>query len=129
MRKPESSDAFIRRKSAEFEERRMQRKPIKTKDIGRKGKQLWLREAWTFMPQRNLRRRKIFVVERFRKAGYEGTTANPYRKGVEYRIGYFVLGRIGRMRNHWTWGQYCPFIPKRDLPKLLAKAQKEGTLL
>jgi hypothetical protein len=45
--KTETYKEFIKRKGAEFK----QGKPIKMKDIGRKGRHFWQREAWTFMRQ------------------------------------------------------------------------------
>jgi len=100
------------------------------KDIGRKGRHRFIREAWTFMQQHNVPE-KVFVIERLRKIRYEGRLArrSVFREGdVEYRIGYYVVGRIGRMRGRWAWGQFCPLIPKRDFPKLLRKAEREGTI-
>jgi len=47
----------------------------------------------------------------------------------EYRIGYYVVGCIGRMAGRWTWGQYSPFIPQADFATLFDKARAEGTLL
>ena len=47
----------------------------------------------------------------------------------EYRIGYYIVGKNGNKTNKWTWGQFCPFIPTEDLPKLIEKAKNEGTIL
>jgi len=49
----ESVDEFIRRKNAEWERARERQKPFKTKDVGREGRHLWYREAWTGLPQHN----------------------------------------------------------------------------
>ena len=55
---------------------------------------------------------------------------NSWQEGdIEYRIGYYIVGKIGRAEDKWTWGQYCPIIPGHDLKKLLSNAKKEGTLL
>ena len=103
---------------------------IKIKDIGREGKHFFIREAWTFLPQSDLAE-KVFVIERLRKESTEGSLAySNWRKGdIEYRIGYFIKGQIGRTKDRWIWGQYCPLIPQDDLTKLLDKARSEGTLL
>ena len=106
-------------------------KGISMKDIGRQGRHFFKREAWTFMPQWN-HNEKVFVVERLKKIKTEGTTA--HKKGakigaIEYRIGYYMLGKIGRMKGKWTWGQYCPLIPRQDLEKLFSKAKQEKTIL
>lgn len=122
----ESYKEFIKRKNREFGKGNS----IPMKDIGRKGKHYYHREAWTFMPQYNLDR-KVFVVERLRAIKSDGKVA--YRKtskdDIEYRIGYYIVGRIGNRKNKWTWGQYCSMIPKNDFKKLINKAKIEGTIL
>ena len=69
------------------------------------------------MPQSNLDE-KVFVIERIRKENYEGKLARQklWKKGeVEYRIGYYIVGKIGRAKGKWVWGQFCPMTPARDL--------------
>lgn len=124
---PEDVEQFIKRKSDEFCKKNI----VNVKDIGRKGRHFFIREAWTFMPQTNLRD-KVFILERFRKDSTEGELAykDQWRKGdIEYRIGYFIKGKIGKTAGRWLWGQYCPLIPQEDLNSLLDKAKTEGTLL
>jgi len=48
---------------------------------------------------------------------------------IEYRIGYFMVGKNGNSKGKWIWGQFCPIIPKDDLNKLLTKARKEKVIL
>ena len=123
----ESVQDFIKRKNVYFKKNRI----IKVKDIGRKGNHFFFREAWTFLPQSNLDE-KVFIIERLRKENYEGHLARQkqWKKGdIEYRIGYYIVGRIGRVKGRWVWGQFCPFIPAEDLKNLLRKAEKEGTIL
>lgn len=118
---------FIKRKNKYFKKNKI----IKTKDIGRRGNHIWAREAWTFMPQGNLNE-KVFIIERLRKESFEGnlTHQNQWNKGeIEYRIGYYIIGRIGRAKGKWVWGQFCPLIPAKDLKKLLVKAKREKTIL
>jgi len=125
--KTNSAEEFIRRKNEYFKKNKI----IKVKDIGRKGAHFFFREAWTFLPQGDLNE-KVFIIERLRKEGYEGHLARQkqWKKGdIEYRIGYFIVGKIGRAKGKWVWGQFCPFIPKEDFSKLLNKAKQEGTLL
>jgi hypothetical protein len=127
LKKIETADEFIKRKTDEFSKNKL----IEIKDIGRSGKHFLAREAWTFMPQGNLGD-KVFVIERFRKESTEGKIAytDSWKKGdIEYRIGYFIIGKIGKAAGRWVWGQYCPLIPHEDLDKLLSKARQEGTLL
>lgn len=127
----ETAQAFIQRKRCEFEADLDARKSISMKDIGRNGSHHFLRVAWTFLMQHNLPQ-KVFVVERMEWQHRKGKAA--YRRTrqvgeIEYRIGYFIVGRNGNRKNRWTWGQYCPIIPAKDLTKLLAKARKEGTII
>ena len=122
-----SAEDFIRRKNEYFKENNI----IKVKDISRKGYHVWVRESWTFMPQFNLDE-KVFVIERLRREGYEGQTEGQkqWSKGnIEYRFGYYIVGKIGRAKGRWVWGQFCPLIPKEDFKRLLYKARQERTLL
>ncbi|MCJ7793276.1 MAG: hypothetical protein MUP45_04905 [Candidatus Marinimicrobia bacterium] len=41
----------------------------------------------------------------------------------EIRIGYYIIGKKPRMKNKWTWGQFCPFFPRKDLVDLIKKAK------
>lgn len=123
----ESVNTFIKRKNIEFKNKKL----IAMKDIGRKGKFYFKREAWTFMPQYNLEE-KVFIIERLRKVKIEGkiTHANTFKNGeIEYRIGYYIIGKIGQADGRWIWGQFCPLIPKKDFAKFFKKAIKEKTIL
>jgi len=46
----------------------------------------------------------------------------------EIRIGYYIVGKRGRAKGKWTWGQFCPFFPKKDLVKLIKKAKSSGII-
>lgn len=130
MTKCESCKDFIRRKQHQFEHELETQKAVSMKDIGRKGKHRFVREAWTFMQQYNLPE-KVFVFERLRKVGIDGRVVHKrtQKNGeIEYRIGYFIIGKIGFMLGHWAWGQFCPVIPARDFEKLLRKARREKTI-
>jgi len=121
----ESAKTFIKRKKAG-----LGKKPARMKDIGRKGWHYWLTEAATFMVQHNLPE-KVFVLERLKRISIEGKVVHTSAKvgDIEYRIGYFMVGKIGRMKGRWTWGQYCPLIPKKDFKSLFRLAEKEKTIL
>jgi len=125
----ESYKQFIARKNKQFEEDREKGKLVGMKDIGRKGRHGFKREAWTFMVQENLKE-KVFVIERLRRMEIQGQTVHRKIKigDFEYRFGYYMIGKIGRAKGKWVWGQFCPLIPKKDLNKLLYKASKEGTV-
>lgn len=117
---------FVSKKIAQFKKSNI----IQVKDIGRKGKHFFVREAYTFLPQTDLAE-KVFILERLRKESTEGSLAySNWKKGdIEYRIGYFIKGQIGKAKDRWIWGQYCPLIPQEDLIKLLNKARTDGTLV
>ncbi|MCB1214518.1 MAG: hypothetical protein KDK66_03465 [Deltaproteobacteria bacterium] len=122
----ETWQAFIRRKDLEFKKA----KPIPMKDIGRAGTHYFEREAWTFMPQSNLKE-KVFVIERLKKVHLDGKAVHSktsLKGSVEYRIGYYMIGKNGNKKGRWTWGQFCPMIPKEDFNKLMKKAAREGTV-
>lgn len=128
MKTSESLQDFIKRKNNEF---KMKKSLIPMKDIGRKGKFYFRRVAWTFLPQSNLSN-KVFILERLRKEKFSGELAykNIWKKGdIEYRLGYFIVGKVGRAKDKWIWGQFCPIFPERDFLKLVDKAKKEGTII
>ena len=123
----ETAEEFIKRKNKEYLEKE---KLISVKDVGRKGKILFKREAWVFMPQHNLPQ-KVFIFERFRREKVIGKTAYNLISNaeIEYRIGYYIIGKIGNKNGRWTWGQYCPIIPLQDFQKLISLAKRRGVLL
>ncbi len=110
--------------------KRKQNRETKMKDIGRQGFYVFKREAVTYMVQHNTDE-KYYIIERLKLTKLDGKITNKNSKigQIEYRIGYYIVGRIGRAKNKWTWGQYCPMIPKEDFKKLLNKAHKEKTIL
>ena len=128
MMKIETAKQFIKRKEKEYI--REKDKLIKFKDIGRKGKHLVIREAWVFMKQFNYPN-KVFIFERLRKHSTEGKSAyvTPTVGSLEYRFGYYILGKIGKMNGRWTWGQYCPLIPVKDFEKLIKLAKEKRVIL
>lgn len=125
-----TAEEFIKNKNAAWEEEKEQQKTRGFKDISRQGKHHFYRQAWTFMPQHNLKE-KVFVVERLKRIKIEGknTHLDLAIDDIEYRFGYYIVGSIGNKKGKWTWGQYCPLIPAKDLKPLLQKAEKEGTIL
>ncbi len=100
----ETSDQFIARKDAQFKKTAL--KPLK--DVTRKGTHEFKREAWTFMVQYNIKT-KVFSIERLRRVAINGETMHRELKigDIEYRIGYWIVGQIGRAKDRWTWGQFC----------------------
>jgi hypothetical protein len=124
-KRTESAEEFIKRKEQEYKKV----KPIPMKDIGRKGKHYFIREAYVFMKQSNLPE-KVFVLERLRKIKTEGELSNNNANigTIEYRVGYYMIGKIGRMNGKWLWGQFCPLIPKEDFEKLIRLAKQKRVI-
>ncbi len=123
----ETAAEFVARKSAAWALQR----DVTTKDIGRRGAKVWVREAWTFMPQHNYSE-KVFLVERLRLHAHQGEQAfsgGAIVGDIEYRFGYYIVGRVGRAAGRWVWGQFSPIIPHADVQRLLDKARQERTLL
>ncbi len=128
MKWKESVLDFIRRKDSQF---KTAKTLIPMKDIGRRGRFYFQREAWTFLPQHNLPE-KVFIFERLRKVKFTGRISYgvAWKNGdIEYRIGYFIVGKINEAKGRWVWGQFCPLIPASDFDKLISKAKKEGVIL
>jgi len=127
----ETSAQFIERKNQQFEDDLVKENTIPMKDIGRKGSFFFTREAWTFLQQHNLAE-KVFIIERLRNHSHSGDLIHKgawNKEDIEYRIGYFIVGKNGRAKGHWVWGQFCPLIPEKDLEKLMKKAKKEKTII
>jgi hypothetical protein len=99
-------------------------------DINRKGKYGFIREAWTFMRQFNSKE-KIYIIERLKRIIIiKPVTHKNLKVGdIEYRFGYYMLGKNGNKVNKWTWGESCTIIPQEDLNKLFTKAKKEKTII
>ncbi|MBI4812549.1 hypothetical protein HY798_03905 [Candidatus Falkowbacteria bacterium] len=110
--------------------KRKKDKLIEMKDIGRRGYYFFRKDAVTFLPQHNTNE-KYYIVERLRLVELKGKITNKNSRigQVEYRMGYYIVGRIGRAKNKWTWGQFCPMIPTEDFNKLINKANRENTIL
>ena len=69
-------------------------------------------EQW-FMPRSDLRQSKmIYEIVRFQ---FE----RKGRKEERIRIGYYIIGKKPRVKNKWTWGQFCPYYRTEDLKALL----------
>ncbi|KKQ28210.1 MAG: hypothetical protein US42_C0001G0061 [Candidatus Magasanikbacteria bacterium GW2011_GWC2_37_14] len=117
----ESFEEFLKRKG---------NKLIKMKDISRKGYYYFQREALTYMQQFNLKE-KYYILERLKIVKMEGEITNKNNKigNVEYRIGYYIIGKIRKAKDRWIWGQFCPMIPSSDFTKLIKKAKKEKTII
>jgi len=67
--------------------------------------------------------RKIFVLEEIEIPEIIEQFLFGYpRSKIELRFGYYIMDRKG----NWKWGQFAPFIPKKDLKDLIEKAKEHG---
>jgi hypothetical protein len=108
----ETASDFIVRKSAEWERERFRGKLIQMKDVNREAIHVYRRDAWTFLVQ-NTYAEAVNVLERLTHLETIGTPAVPMKlPAAEYRLGYFIVGRIGKASGRWTWGQYSRSCPQ-----------------
>ena len=133
----ESAENFIKRTSEKFQKNLNEYKKSHKDcylscfpDINRKGKECFIREAWTFMLQFNIEE-KVFIIERFKRENIQKPIRHKKLKigQIEYRFGYYMVGQNGNRIGKWTWGGFCPFIPQEDLKRLINKAETENTIL
>jgi hypothetical protein len=125
----ETAREFIARKSSEWEQERARGKLIRMKDVSREAVHLYRRDAWTFLVMATYAE-AVTVLERLTHLETIGVPAVPMElPAAEYRLGYFIVGRIGRSAGKWTWGQFSPIMSAGDLQRIVEKARAEGTLL
>lgn len=114
---------------------------IAMNDIGRATKRIFTIEASAFLVCKHLNSEnqpfKIFIFERIKAEKPEGKVSydtweidkNSKHANIEYRFGYYIIGKNGNKTGRWTWGQYCPMIGHSDFIKIIAIAHKEGVIL
>jgi hypothetical protein len=114
---------------------------IKMKDIGGDTKRDFTIEASTFLICKHLSSEgqpfKIFIFERLRAQKPDGKVSyntweskkNAKYPNIEYRFGYFIIGKNGKRAGRWTWGQFCPMIGHNDFINLIDLAHEEGVIL
>jgi hypothetical protein len=64
-------------------------------------------------------KKKLIVFQKLQLEGKQVT---------EYRLGYYMIGEKPGARGRWVWGQFCLFIPAKDLKVILKEAGKRGWL-
>lgn len=47
----------------------------------------------------------------------------------EIRVGYYIIGKLPKMKDRWVWGQYAAFIPLPVFRRLIDKATHRGWFL
>ena len=58
---------------------------------------------------------KIFVLQKLRQKADA--------KQEMLRFGYYIVGKKPKMKDKWTWGQYCPFVSVEDFAAIVKAAQ------
>ena len=118
----ESADEFIVRKSAEWARERTRGKLIRMKDVNRQALHVYRRDAWTLLVQ-DTYAEAVNVLERLSHLETIGMPAVPLKlPAIEYRLGYFIVGRIGSRSGKWTWGQFSPIMSAGDLERMVMQA-------
>ena len=44
----------------------------------------------------------------------------------EFRLGYYIIGKLPKMKGKWVWGQFAPLIPREDFVSIIHEAEKRG---
>jgi len=47
---------------------------------------------------------------------------------IKLRLGYYIIGKKGRARGKWVWGQFAPIAPPAEFQAILDKAKAAGWL-
>jgi len=107
---------------------------VSIKDISRTCKHYHKVVAVTYMKE-SINDEKVFEVQRreYLKTVYDDDGRSEIisnLKGDIYRIGYFMVAKIGEKRKgKWIWAQFTPMFWNDDLSNLMQKAKDEGTIL
>lgn len=82
-------------------------KVIRMKDVNREAMHVYRRDAWTFLVQ-DTYAEAVIVLERLTHLETIGVPVPMKLPAAEYRLGYFIVCRVGRASGNWTWGQFSP---------------------
>jgi len=45
---------------------------------------------------------------------------------IEIRFGYYIIGKRGKMKDKWVWGQFAPMMPIEDFSEVINMARERG---
>ena len=45
---------------------------------------------------------------------------------IEFRLGYYILGKKPKAFGQWVWGQFCTMLPSEDFCKAYEMARQKG---
>ena len=122
----ETASDFIARKSAEWERQRARGKLIQMKDVNREAIHVYRRDAWTFLVQ-DTYPEAVNVLERLTHLETIGVPAVPMKlSAAEYRLGYFIVGRIGRASGQVDVGSVQPDHVGRGLGAYRGEGSRRG---
>jgi hypothetical protein len=121
-----------------FQKRIPKQKTIDTKYINRKARIIFERKDIEFSDETDYDR-KFFTIEKLEIGEIKildehKIQEKEIREEIEkeeklsekigeniYRICYYIVGKIGKKENEWTWGQYAPFVLEKDMANLIIK--------
>jgi hypothetical protein len=44
----------------------------------------------------------------------------------EFRLGYYIIGKLPKMKGKWVWGQFATLLPQKDFIAIFRDAEKRG---
>jgi len=44
----------------------------------------------------------------------------------EFRLGYYIIGKLPKMKGKWVWGQFAPLVPRKDFVSIMHVARNRG---
>jgi len=45
---------------------------------------------------------------------------------IEFRLGYYIIGKKPKMAGKWVWGQFATMLPAEDFVRIIHQAQDKG---
>lgn len=49
-------------------------------------------------------------------------------KTIEFRLGYYMIGKKPKFKNRWVWAQYCTMMPEGVFRQVVQLAKDKGWL-
>jgi len=47
---------------------------------------------------------------------------------IEFRLGYYMIGKKPKFKDRWVWAQYCPMMPEDVFRQVVQLAKDKGWL-
>jgi hypothetical protein len=45
---------------------------------------------------------------------------------IEFRLCYYIIGKVGKTKGKWVFGQFATLVPAEDFRVIFEKARKKG---